>query len=85
MNDDYVSNVAAKNALQQPEPPCEKYHCGYYEKCRHENLACESFHWYVNTGNTCHPKMVWKNKRGELDMSTVPTYDRYLKIYGNTE
>lgn len=70
-----------------PAPPCEKFSCVYFEKCGKELLACQSFHFYVDTGKSVSPRMVWSPgyKNGRIDASVVPTHDRYLKVMRNSD
>lgn len=71
MNDMAIGFVSRINALLQPEPPCEKYKCENYEKCKTEFLACKSFHTYVSYGRAKYP--------------TEPNRELYLKIYGDDD
>jgi len=42
-------------AVQQPPPPCEKFNCPLYAKCKAEDIACEAFAHYVSTSNAIDP------------------------------
>lgn len=41
--------------IQQPPPPCEKFNCPLYAKCKAEDIACEAFTHYVSTSNAIDP------------------------------
>jgi len=72
----------AKKAMIQSQPPCEKYNCEYYERCKHCELACKAFWWYVTSGISVHPQTTWdKRKLGKLDKNMKPTRRMYLKIH----
>ena len=79
--------VKAKSLLsQQSPPPCEKFKCWNFEKCKAELLACRSFHYYVLTGRAVPPRMVWAKedrarRRGYIDPAAGPTRSRYMKIF----
>ena len=60
-----------------PPPPCEKFHCQFYEQCGTEHLACDAFQIYVTTGrsiNPClrhDPKIKAKKKTGKKASKTL--------------
>jgi len=38
------------------DPPCEKYKCENFTTCSNQELACESFALYVQSGYSYPPK-----------------------------
>lgn len=78
----FVSKLNPKGALLQPSPPCEKYKCEHFAKCKTKLLACKAFAVYVTTGRVVSPRIVWDKKRMEyIESATIPTRAQYLKIY----
>lgn len=67
INRSFHFGAALREASSQPPPPCERYVCPHFQRCKTEALACEAFHAYVVTG---------RSRPGDN-----PTRERYLKIY----
>ncbi len=78
---DYAIPASALKLLKEPTP-CEKFICVNVEKCKVEQLACASFHHYVNTGKALPPGTEFKKgKPRRNDGSSVPTHKRYKAIF----
>lgn len=68
--------------LLKQKTPCEKFHCVNFDKCKSEELACPSFHYYVNTGRVLPPGTEFKKgKPHRIDGSAIPTHARYKAIF----
>ena len=76
--------------MDQPKPPCERYYCGFYNLCKRKELACESFIYYVRTGRSENPRMMYatpKNKKGwkirqptgEINENMFPARRHFIK------
>jgi hypothetical protein len=46
-----------------PAAPCGAYSCPKRNDCSEQKLACESFLYYVNTGRSVHPLMIFKSHK----------------------
>lgn len=45
----------AEAVAEVPPPPCEVYRCQHYDQCAKEQLACQAFRDYVDTGLAVMP------------------------------
>lgn len=52
-------------------PPCDKYRCGWYNECKMNKLACESFRLYVSNNWVTPPSR--------------PSKQMYDKIYSEVD
>lgn len=66
------------------DPPCTKYACARRSDCAAQELACESFVYYVKRGVVVHPAMVfkkskngWRPSNQQLDAPT-PTAELFV-------
>ena len=58
------NSIYSKTAL----PPCAKFKCDYFEKCKNELLACSAFSRYAESGYAERP-------------SKPPTKEKFLKTF----
>jgi len=73
-----------------PQPPCTAYACASKDACAQQKLACESFIYYVNTGRTVHPLMLFRkvgDKKGwkvlnMLKHAHAPTRELFNRFNG---
>ena len=78
-----MSNLCEK-IFKQPKPPCEKYKCKYFERCKTKFLACQSFRHYVLKGSVIPPQMIWDSKSKNFIWSAIiPTHKIYKNIFPN--
>ena len=78
---DELPHTPASDLFDQPDPPCEKYRCILYEKCKAELLACEAFRYYVSRGRVVPPWLHWDSEKNKLVSGDIaPTSKTYLKV-----
>ena len=76
-----MNNKINFTAYTLPDPPCEKYRCEYYDKCKADLLACESFYTYVLSGRVVSPRKTWnKPMKKYITSAPVPTRAIYNKV-----
>lgn len=85
--EDYISSISIKKgSLEDVLPPCDKFNCPKKQECKESLLACEAFHFYVQTNKSLPPTFVWHKKKQNKVIGTDsrvirPTMKRYWKIY----
>lgn len=63
-------------------PPCEKFQCEHFNKCKTKFLACWSFQHYVITGRSVPPTVVGINGcLHPIYKNPKPTHTTFRKIY----
>ena len=63
------------------QSPCEKYGCEFFDLCKNDMLACESFFRYVANGMAANPKTKWCRLMPVPFPEMVPSKYWYKKTY----
>lgn len=65
-----------ESVFEEDPPPCERGgRCRYYERCKHEELACDSFYGFVVGAG---------GKRGKPLSKDNPTHEIFVKVMASS-
>jgi len=76
------------NYVEQFQPtPCEAFNCDHQELCKKEELSCDAYHGYLQSGIPSQHRLITRKRETEYLSGVksyyefIPTREHHVKLF----